>query len=217
MTVSLTEPVISSTATGRRSRWWLLAVGPAAGGTLGVVARVWMRLITEDPEFTWNGTVFIVIAFALTGFGCSVAWAVRTAGWRRRGTAARIVGAVLTLPLFVGAGVLMMPTVVGGSLARWRADWPRWARGVAAVVAAAPPVSVAAGTVRDGTSPGSAAGLVLFGATYAAVIGAMRPIVARVDGAARMRRATRIAAVAGVVLLLLVAATFTVGVATAGA
>jgi hypothetical protein len=33
-----------------------LAIGLFGGFALGVVSRAWMRLISEDPDFTWNGT-----------------------------------------------------------------------------------------------------------------------------------------------------------------
>ena len=35
----------------------LLLVGGLVGGLLwGALARVWMRFISTDPEFTWDGT-----------------------------------------------------------------------------------------------------------------------------------------------------------------
>ena len=39
------------------------------GTLLGVVARVWMRFITTDPEFTWIGTLSIVIGFGVVFLG----------------------------------------------------------------------------------------------------------------------------------------------------
>ena len=36
------------------------ALGFALGAGWGVLARVWMRLITTDPEFSWAGTLMIV-------------------------------------------------------------------------------------------------------------------------------------------------------------
>lgn len=216
MSVSIATRSRAVTPTGRRrSPWWLLLAGPAAGAALGIVARGWMRLITDEPEFSWSGTIFIVAAFVLTGFGHSVAWAVREAGWRRRGTLARVAGAVLTLPLFVGAGALMLPTVLAGSLALWRPDWPRWVRWVAATVAAAPPVMVVAGTAREHQTVRAAAGLVLFVATYAVVVASMRAIVAPGPRSGPIRRAARIGVAIGAAVLLLAVITFTVGLATA--
>ena len=95
-----------------------MPLGLLAGVALGAIARGWMRLITDDPEFSWSGTIFIVAAFGITGLGHGIAWAARRAGLRRRwSTVARIVGAMLTLPLFVGAGAIMLPTVVGAAMA----------------------------------------------------------------------------------------------------
>jgi hypothetical protein len=51
-----------SPARRHHSGWWIVVVAPFAGAALGVVARCWMRLITEDSEFTWSGTIFIVVA-----------------------------------------------------------------------------------------------------------------------------------------------------------
>lgn len=38
-----------------------LLAGAAAGMLWGVVARVWMRFISAEHEFTWNGTLAIVM------------------------------------------------------------------------------------------------------------------------------------------------------------
>jgi hypothetical protein len=74
------------------------------------------------------------VAFSIAGVGAGLAWAVRPAR-RRSSTLARLAGGVLTRGLFVGAGGIMFPTVVGAVLARWRTDWRRWARITAAVLA----------------------------------------------------------------------------------
>ena len=51
-----------------------MAIGAFGGALLGVMARLWMRFISEDPEFTWNGTLFIIGGFATFG------WSFRTGG-----------------------------------------------------------------------------------------------------------------------------------------
>ena len=51
----------------------------------GICARVWMRFIATDPEFTWAGTLFIVIGFGIAGLGQSGAYLGRRADLRRRG------------------------------------------------------------------------------------------------------------------------------------
>jgi hypothetical protein len=107
------------------------------GGLLwGVVARAWMRLITADPEFTWSGTTFIVVGFTLAGGAQGVAWAVRERGWPRWAQAiVRSFALVLALPLGAGAGIVMLPAIVTGSLAAGRTDWPMWLRIALASVA----------------------------------------------------------------------------------
>ena len=52
------------------NRWnaaQIIAFGLFGGFSLGVIARLWMRWITTDPEFTWSGTLGIVIGFTLFG------------------------------------------------------------------------------------------------------------------------------------------------------
>lgn len=46
-----------------------IAAGLFGGLALGVVARAWMRFISDGPEFTWSGTIFILAAFG---------WSART-------------------------------------------------------------------------------------------------------------------------------------------
>ncbi len=87
-----------------------LAIGLLGGCSLGIVARAWMRLIAEEPAFTWGGTIFIVLGFTIFGFTQAIV-AIAT---RRRGrgwilTIARLLGTVGLMPLFVGAGAVDAP------------------------------------------------------------------------------------------------------------
>lgn len=184
-----------------RFAWWLPPAGLLGGITLGIVARWWMRLISTDPEFTWTGTIFIVGAFGLAGFAQALAAAARRAGWRRRWTTMTRIGAgVLTLPVFTGAGAIMLPTVLAGALARWR----RFRPAVRAILALASLV-VPAITVRDvagdpGLGVGPVLGLVLFAATYVGVITALGATVAPIEDGWRVGRAGRVLGVVGGVL-----------------
>jgi Cu-Zn family superoxide dismutase len=109
-----------------------------------------MRLISTEPEFTWAGTLFIVIAFAVFGLGQSISWTARRRSWRRPGvTTARVAGAVLGLAIFGGAGSLMLPTVLFGGLAVWRTDWARLGRVLAGRVALPTIALVAAGLIDE--------------------------------------------------------------------
>lgn len=159
-----------------RLRWWIVPVGALSGATLGAAARAWMRVISTDPEFSWDGTMFIVIGFAIFGTGQAVSWLGRqraTRRWQRR--SARAVGAVAMLPLFLGAGGVMAPTVLGAGLASSRTDWRRGWRALAALVAAAPVVAVSRDVVVDhGRSARALAGVLGLLAVYGAVVAAGR-------------------------------------------
>jgi hypothetical protein len=152
----------------------IIAAGLFGGFALGVIARAWMRLIAEDPEFTWGGTIFIVSGFTIFGLTQSIAAAARRRTSRRwLLTVARAFGTIGFLPLFVGAGAIMLPTVVGGGLARARADWPRWLRVICALAAMGPVVLV--GSQIQGDFEWSAhtlVGFLAFLMIYAAIIAA---------------------------------------------
>jgi hypothetical protein len=187
----------------RRSGWWFVFGAPVAGATLGVVARCWMRLISDDPEFSWGGTIFIVLAFTIAGTGQGVAWAVRRAGVRRRwSTTARVAAGVLTLPIFAGAGAMMLPTVFGASLAGARPDWPRAARLAAALVAIPVPIIIGANLVESGITPGVLLGVVLMVATYAVVVRSSYAIVAPICDGWRLPRIVRIFTVVACALVV---------------
>jgi hypothetical protein len=168
-------PVLSPTA----FRWRLgpaLAAGGLGGCALGVFARGWMRLIAEDPDFTWGGTIFIVGAFTAFGLGqAGAAFARRRCLRRWKLTVARAIGVVTMLPLFVGAGSLMLPTVVGAGLAVARTRWYSVVRVACAVVASGPVLFVAYDLYDSfGLSPRSLAGAALIAATYATIVWATR-------------------------------------------
>jgi len=103
-----------------------------AGLAWGVVARLWMRLVSTDPEFTWGGTLFIVLGFGIFGLAQGLALAGRRAGWRRPAlTVARVVGGIGMVPIFGGAGSIpraalvcavyaAIPTVAGWLIFRRR-------------------------------------------------------------------------------------------------
>jgi hypothetical protein len=111
----------------------------AAGALYGVLLRGWMRFVSTDPEFSWAGTGVIVGAFAVLGFMVGLVGVARRRQWRRRLLAIRVVGSVLALACFQGAGVAMFPTIVPAALAVARTDWWRPVRmallGMAVVVA----------------------------------------------------------------------------------
>lgn len=171
-------------------RWWRLGAAPGVALLLAVVARGWMRLLSTEPEFSWSGTIIILVAFIFSGLGHAVA-AISRRGRRRWSTPGRVVGALLVLPLFGGAGAIMLPTVVAGSLAVWRRDWPLPLRLPIAALALPAPAFVTVDAFDGGPGLPELVGLVLFAVTYAVVIWAMWPIAAPIDDGWRLDRWVR--------------------------
>jgi len=182
-----------------------LAIGLVAGAALGVAARAWMRLISEDPEFTWSGTLFIIGGFAVFGLAQAVVAQGRGRVRGRGGLSAlRALGGVGMLPLFVAAGAIMAPTVIAGGLARSHPAWPRSARAVATGVAALPVASVSYDLVSSfGWGWRSLAGTAGLLAVYAAIIWATGPTLRPLPDRQPMPSWTRWAVVAGVAVLIL--------------
>ena len=60
-----------------------LGAGLGLGLALGDVARGFIALLTEDPEFTWAGTGFIVGVFAVAGLCLAAAHALKLRGRSR--------------------------------------------------------------------------------------------------------------------------------------
>ena len=207
----LAEP---TTALSKRTASWAstLASGVLGGAALGIAARAWMRLIAEDPEFTWGGTMFIVGGFTVFGVAQAVASLGRGRAQRtavRR--AARVVGVVGMLPLFVAAGGVMLPTVVGGGFALARTEWPKAARIACLAVAAVPIVFASSGIVGDfGWSLQTIAGVVLLLALYGTIVCAARLTFALPPTGHGLKRWVTIV---GLVVVILPVAFMTVGIA----
>lgn len=90
-------------------RWRLVAIGAGCGAAWGIAARAWMRMISTDPAFTWGGSLFIVVASTIPGLAMGVVLA--------RGRRWRLLGMLAVLPLCVGQGMVMIPTLVPGAMA----------------------------------------------------------------------------------------------------
>ena len=101
--------------------WKIILVAVLGGLVLGVIARLWMRWISTEPAFTWSGTIFIVLAFAIFTSAQATVYVLRRRVKTRRLTSViRGGGIFLTLPLFTGAGGGMFPTVALASIALWQ-------------------------------------------------------------------------------------------------
>lgn len=85
------------------------ALGFAAGVVWGAVARIFMRLLTTSPEFSWSGTLFILGVGGVAGACVGLVHAARVggrSGWWR-------LAALPALILFAGAGMVLLPAAVG--------------------------------------------------------------------------------------------------------
>lgn len=143
-----------------------------------------MRFISTSPEFSWGGTLFIVLGFGVVGLAQSAAYVGRRAALGRRAmTALRVVAIVGLLPLGFAAGASMFPTIILGTLALTQRAWPRWFRGLLAGVALLPALATALTFFHDLSLPRAVVGMVWFIAVYAGIIWAARSGLApQVDG-----------------------------------
>jgi hypothetical protein len=111
----------------------LVGTGLVAGAVWGVAARAWMRTVSDVPEFTWVGSAMIVALAALAGVGLALVEAFRASG----AGAARFLPVVLTLPLFAGPGLVLLPgALLAGFALSGRG--PRWLAVVTAGAAQLP-------------------------------------------------------------------------------
>lgn len=163
----------------RTHRKFIIPIGVMAGLTLGIIARAWMRWISTEPEFTWSGTFFIVLAFVFFGAVHSLVFFAREGGWPRgKVNLIRIAAIFLSLPLFSAAGSAMFPTVLTGSLARWRTDWWLWLRWLLAGCSVVIPIFIIRDIGNDfGWGIATFGRVLLFISIYSVVISATRSAV----------------------------------------
>lgn len=189
-----------------------MLAGLLAGAAVGVLARTWMRLITTDePEFSWSGTLFIVGAFAIMGGVAGAVAGARRGGWHGPPMMAlRAAGLVAVLPLVTGAGLVLAPTLLLGTLAMARRTWPAVLRTALAGLAAVPVLAVHAQAWEDGLGAGRAlAALLLCVLVYASLVLGLAQSVRPVRGGPAVPRRAIALLLAGSVVLL-------VGLMTAG-
>jgi hypothetical protein len=102
---------------------WLRPVGAGLvlGAAWGALARVYMRLVSTNPEFSWSGTLAILGVAAVFGGTLGLVHAARLRGGRAWWRLAVLPG----LLLFAGPGALLFPAALLGGFA-WgtRAWWP---------------------------------------------------------------------------------------------
>jgi hypothetical protein len=202
----VTDPPIAGGAGLRGIPWPLVLLGGLAGGVAwGIHARVWMRFISTDPQFTWSGTLFIVLGFGIAGLAQSAAYLGRRAGLRRsRLTGVRVAAFAGLLPLGAAAGGPVFPTIVIAPLALTHTEWSTRTRLLVGGIALIPVVAIA-GILLDDLSVGrAAAGFVWFLGVYAGIVWAARFTMApQRDGWKTSRRARALAVAALVVAAVL--------------
>ena len=198
------EPSIQDRAAGHRFAAPIVLLGGLLGGLAwGINARVWMRFISADPEFSWTGTLFIVIGFGIAGLAQSGAYLGRRAGLRRPPmTVLRVVTFASLLPLGMAAGAPMFPAIVLAPLAITHTDWSGRMRLLAGAVALIPVAATSLILLDDLSLMRAGAGFLWFLAVYAGIIWAARFTLApQLDG----WRAPKIARIGGAGTLALVA------------
>jgi hypothetical protein len=106
-------------ATEHRSPLWgTVLCGTGLGLIWGVAARIWMRLISTQPEFSIPGTTAILLITTLFGTFVGLAFAARQHGWRRWGHyGARSLVVTFFLPFGIAGGMPLMLTVLLVTLA----------------------------------------------------------------------------------------------------
>ncbi len=113
---------------GGRPPVWAAVLGGAGVGLLwGAVARLGMRAISVDPEFSVEGTAFILGAFTLSGAFAGLAFAARRRGWRQwRLYVPRTLSVLAVIPLGTGSAVIAVSFLAVLGVAR--KDWPEGLR-----------------------------------------------------------------------------------------
>ncbi len=158
--------------TPRRVPWpLLLTAALVAGMAWGINARIWMRFVSEDPEFSWGGTLGIVVGFGIAALGQCGAYLGRRSGRGRPTlTILRTLGVATLLPLGGAAGSVMLPTFILVPLIRTQRAWPRAIRGLLALFACAGPVFVITDLFGTFGVVRAVAGILWFAAIYAGII-----------------------------------------------
>jgi type IV secretory pathway TrbD component len=158
----------------RSSSLLVLVASFLTGAVLGIVARIWMRFITTNPEFGWAGTLIIVVGFGVMFLGQAGVYLGRRSGLRQSGFVALRVLAIVTLvPLATGAGAVAFLVIVIAPLAIIRTGWNRWLRLLLGVFASLSGIFVAFTLFSDLSAIRASFGLVWFALVYGILVWAV--------------------------------------------
>lgn len=149
------------------------------GLALGVVARSWMRWISTDPEFSWSGTIFIVLAFMIFSTNQSIVLLLRQKIRGKRSVlVVRTFGVIFSLPIFAAAGAIMFPTVALASVGTWNSSLGRRTRGVLLLLSLGIPIKISIDIISDfGWTVATLGRILLFVFIYSLIIIATQPTV----------------------------------------
>ena len=144
------------------------------GAALGIVARIWMRFITTHREFSWEGTLMIVVGFGVVFLGQSGVYLGRRSGVRLSAfVALRVLAIVTLLPLAGAAGAFAFPIIVFAPLAIIRTGWNRWLRLLLGVLALIPGVFIAFTLFADLSVIRATLGVIWFALIYGILVWAV--------------------------------------------
>jgi len=176
-----------------------------------------MRFISTNVEFTWGGTLFIVIGFGIAGLAQSGAYLGRRANLARPAmTVLRVVAVIALFPLGFAAGASMFPTIILATLALTHDTWPRWLRGILAAVAVLPAVATALSFFDDLSLLRAVVGVIWFLGIYAGIIwGAGFSLAPQLDGW-RVPMPVRVLGLAALAPLVLLAILITIDLRSNG-
>lgn len=104
-----------------------VAVSIINGALLGLawatLFRLWMRLVSDKPEFSVSGTAMLLGAAMLVGGCAGLSYATRRRGVSRRAWVSRLVSIGSFAALGIGPGMIVMPTILFATLALARKKW----------------------------------------------------------------------------------------------
>jgi hypothetical protein len=133
-----------------------------------------MRFVTTGAEFSWSGTLFIVVGFGVAPLGqAGVYLARRNAASRTTFIGLRVLAVVTLLPLSFGAGAFGFPVIVLAPLAVIRRGWNRWLRMLLGVLVSVVVVGVSASLFSELGLTRAAVGSVWFAVVYAVLVWAV--------------------------------------------
>ena len=98
--------------------WAAILGGAGLGLAWGIAARLWMRLISTQPEFSVPGTAAILVIATVFGACTGLAFVARRHGWRRWGHyVPRGLAVTFFVPFGIAGGTPLMLTVLLATLA----------------------------------------------------------------------------------------------------